>query len=275
MPAEPRPASSLLVLRDRPGAPEVYMVRRHPSSPFAGGALVFLGGRVDELDASPELAEQTAGLAGESAARRLGLPSEQTPRARAHYVAAAREALEEGGLLIATPPPAEDALRELRRALLERRASFDGLLAERGLRLALDELRYLDHWVTPEVEPRRYDTRFFVCRAPAGQDASADPHETTGGAWLTVESALADHGAELWPPTLVILERLRAHASVDAILAAAPDRPLAPTQPRLLLEGAEITLLLPGDARYDDPARRGGPEDCVVLRGGRWHHLTS
>jgi 8-oxo-dGTP pyrophosphatase MutT (NUDIX family) len=256
------------------------MVRRHPGSPFMPGALVFLGGGIDDDDASPEIAPLVRGLDEERAARTLGLPPEQRQRALVHYVAAVREGFEEGGLLCTCPSLGPGPLAELRAARAAGHAGLSALLRERGLLLDLGGLRYLDHWLTPEVESRRYDARFFVARAPAGQDAEADPRETSSGDWLTIEEALSGHldGCHaLPPPTLVILERLRGLASVDALLAAAPDAPVSCTMPRLLLApgSTEVTLLLPADARYHEPATVGGPEDVVVLVNGRWQHRSS
>lgn len=278
MAAAPRDAASVLFLRDGDRGPQVYMVRRHPASPFLPGALVFPGGRVEPADSAPELARVSQGADGERAARTLGVPEGEGPRALAHYVAAVRESFEECGLLATAPPAPGDQLVALREQLASSGESLASLLAGSGLRLELGQLRYLDHWLTPEVELRRYDTRFFVTRAPAGQEARADSRETTSGGWFTAAEALAGHVRgehSLAPPTLVLLERLEPHRSVAAALAAAPDRPVPCVTPRLAAGAAELTLLLPGDARYRDPTATAGPEDVVVLSGGRWTHRAS
>jgi 8-oxo-dGTP pyrophosphatase MutT (NUDIX family) len=277
MSAAPRDAASVLFLRDGDRDPQVYMVRRHPASPFLPGALVFPGGRVEPGDSAPELAPVIQGADAERAARTLGVPLDQGPRALAHYVAAVRESFEECGLLATAPAAPSDRLEALRLELGSA-TSLASLLARTGLRLELGELRYLDHWLTPEVELRRYDTRFFVARAPGGQEARADSRETTSGDWLTAAEALAGHArgeCSLAPPTLVLLERLAPHRSVSDALAAAPDRPVPCVMPRLAAGVSELTLLLPGDARYRDPAAKAGAEDVVVLRDGRWTHRAS
>lgn len=243
-------------------------------------AHVFPGGRLDAADCAPELEQRCGGLTGEVAARRLDM--EDADVARGLYVATVRETFEEAGVLLAKPAeanaPAPD-LPGLRRRLNAGEITLALLLEEQDLVLDLGGLRYLDHWITPEFEPRRYDARFFVGQAPADQEASHDRVETTAGQWLTVARLLDDNrrGALfLAPPTLCILEGLAAHRQTDDALAAAPDQPVRPTQPRPLLKNAkELTLLLPGDHRYEDQDSAAGAVDCVVLREGAFQHLRS
>jgi len=272
-PVEPREAASLLVARDSDPGPELYMVRRHPRSPFMAGALVFVGGRVDAADRSDAILARCRGLEGRDAAARLGL--EGPASALGYYVAALRECFEEAGLLVADGAlPDARSLGGMRDRLNDDRLGFAELLAGADLTLPLDRLRYLDHWITPEFEHRRYDTRFFVCSAPEGQEASFDPRETTHGAWLTVERILDGNSRgdlHLAPPTLVILEGLLGCRTVDELLSRAPDRPLSFTMPRPLIARTEHpTLLLPGDHRYDAPDSTSGPVHCVELVGGTW-----
>jgi 8-oxo-dGTP pyrophosphatase MutT (NUDIX family) len=272
-PAEPFEAASLILARDGSSGPLIYMVRRHPRSAFMANAHVFVGGRLDPADVEPEVQRRCSGLSAEQAAGRLGTDG---ARAIGLYVAAIRECFEEAGVLLADDPlPPPEELAEMRRRLAAKEASFAALLAERSLALALDRLRYLDRWCTPEVEPRRYDTRFFVCRAPEAQRPTCDPHETTSGEWLSAEDALERnrrHELVLPPPTLTLLERLRGKRSVQEILDAAPDAPMPCTTPRLL-PGERPVLLLPGDHRFDDPSSPAGPEHYVVLRDGQWSRV--
>lgn len=273
MPVEPREASSLLVARDGDGGPELYMVRRHPRSPFMANALVFVGGRVDAADRSDAILARCRGLEGQAATERLGC--EAPASALGHYVAALRECFEEAGLLVAEGElPDARTLGEMRDRLNDDRLGFSELLAGANLTLPLDRLRYLDHWITPEFEHRRYDTRFFVCTAPEGQEASFDPRETTHGAWMTVDRILDGNGRgelHLAPPTLVILEGLWGCNTLDELLSRAPDRPLPFTMPRpLIARTKHPTLLLPGDHRYDDPDSVSGPVHCVELVEGTW-----
>lgn len=279
-PVTPRHAASLLLVRDADAGtgPEIYMVRRHPRAAFMANALVFVGGCVDPADHAPAVLERCAGLDPAGAAARLGLEDGQL--ALGFYVAALRECLEEAGMLLAEPAPSPEALRDMRGRLNQDDLPLVSLLGELDLTLAVGRLRYLDHWITPEFEHRRYCTRFFLAPAPAGQQASHDPGETTFGGWFTVEDALEGNRRRelhLPPPTLVILESLQGCHSAEELLARAPDRPVPHTMPRPLLQsGAPPTLLFPGDHRYAGQDAAGdGPLDCVELVEGHWRRVRS
>lgn len=282
-PAQPVDAASLLLLRDSDEGVQIYMVRRHPRSRFLANALVFVGGRHDEADRSEELRGRCTGLDADEAARRLDL---QDPRrALGLYVTAIRECFEEAGVLVAHDetgePPAQHRsnLPALREQLIAEEISFETLLEELSLSLPVDSLHYLDHWLTPEFEPRRYDTRFFTCRAPAGHQASFDPKETSFGGWLGLGEVLEANREGryfLAPPTLTILEGIQSCETVDDLLQAAPDRPIAVTMPKPLLgtpPPEHPTLLFPGDHRYDDPGSAAGPEHFVRLKDARWERI--
>jgi 8-oxo-dGTP pyrophosphatase MutT (NUDIX family) len=277
---KPHDAASLLVLRDTSAGPEVYMMRRHPSSRFMANALVFVGGRLDAADAAPEMVARCSGLSPEEAARRLGMSPGEVARAMGLHVAAIRECFEECGLLLAEreggEPTSSDERDELRGELLDGRSTFAALCERHGLQLPVAELRFFDRWVTPAAEPRRFDARFFVCRAPEAQTASADPREATLGAWFSAEEALLANRERrelLAPPTLTILERLRRSTTVAEILAGASRGNVPVTEPRPLPGAVPLTLLLPGDHRYHDLASTAGPEHYVTLEDGRWRRV--
>jgi 8-oxo-dGTP pyrophosphatase MutT (NUDIX family) len=266
-PVRPRDAASLLILRDSPQGPQLFMLRRHPSSRFMANALVFVGGAVDEADGAAEV----LGCCSAPAAQE-GAP------APAFYVTAIRECFEESGLLLArrtvSPDPlASDELAAMRGALLEGATGLADQCRQHQLELRLDELRYFDRWITPEIEPLRFDARFFVARAPAGQEASFDAREMSFGAWLTAAEALAEDRARrqvLPPPTRIMLERLSEVGSVDAVLADAATRPVSTTTPRQLPGATSLVLMLPTDHRYDDPGSPSGPIDYFTLEDDWW-----
>lgn len=225
-----RPAATLILVRDSLEGPEVLMVRRHPGSVFHGGAWVFPGGAVDPSDAG--VAVQRPTEAGASAA--LGLPS----GGLRFFVAAARECFEEAGVLLARPAgrgpfPDLDAIRfaRHRRALLSGRRTLAEVLDAEGLVLDLSGLHYLSRWVTPPGPPRRFDTRFFVAVAPAGQTASHDSAETVASVWTTPARALEEGSTgeiRLVLPTVRHLEALARYTDTASLLAAAPTLDLAP-----------------------------------------------
>jgi 8-oxo-dGTP pyrophosphatase MutT (NUDIX family) len=286
-PARPVDAASLLLLRDseQGRGVQIYMVRRHPRSRFLANALVFVGGRHDEADRAEELLSRCTGLDAAEAARRMDL--EDPRRALGLYVTAIRECFEEAGVLVAhdedRQPPEQHRsdLPARRERLIAEELSFERLLEELDLSLPLDSLHYLDHWLTPEFEPRRYDTRFFACRAPAGQQASFDPKETSFGGWLGLGEVLEANREGryfLAPPTLTILEGIQGCETVEEVLRAAPDRPIPVFMPRPLLgtpPPEHPTLLFPGDHRYDDPGSAEGPEHYVRLRDARWERIDT
>ena len=216
-------------MRDGLEGLEVLLVRRNERAGFVPGAWVFPGGRVDPADAAPEALARLDGLSAERAARRLGLP-DGNPPAVAYYVAALREAFEETGILVGAGPggrgmPPGDDVAAAREDLLEDRITFAEALARLDRRLAGDALEYLAHWITPEREPRRYDTRFFAARVADGAEAVIDPREMTTALWVT--PALGVRGAAerelpMILPTVRTLEQLAAFRRTAEVLDALP-----------------------------------------------------
>src|SRR5262249_4282541 len=158
VPAEPRPAASVIIVRDAPAsAPEpieVYMVRRQRSMKFLGGFYAFPGGKVDPGDAAPAVLNACSGLDAAPAAPCL--PGQGAVRQLAFWVPGGRELLEETGVLLVCdaagrvldPCEATGAARSdaARHALVTDGADFGALLAERGWRCDLRPLRYLSHF---------------------------------------------------------------------------------------------------------------------------------
>ena len=257
-----RAAATVIVLRDAAGGDgyEVLMLRRHARSGFAADMWVFPGGVVDEGDGTLS-GEHWTGIDPDALAPRFGLTPQQV---LAHYVAAVRETFEEAGLLLAhrrdgsAPDLSDPALLQLRNDLADRAkaVSFAAWLSDGDLVVELDALTYLSHWVTPSVEPRRYDTRFFLARAPADQVAGHDRHETTDQRWVTPAEALAASKAGEMPmiyPTILTLRWLRDHATASTAIAAADAQTeVRRTQPHAELDddGNFVRILHPDDAEY-------------------------
>lgn len=253
-PVPARPAATIVLLRDGRHGPEVLLLRRNRSAGFVPGAYVFPGGRVDGADADPEVVARLDGLDAEGAARRLELVDADPP-ALAFYLAAIREAFEETGILVAhdaasaTPPTAqEDAeVHELRDALMEERVGFAQVLDRMGCRLDGTAVEYLAHWITPEAEPRRYDTRFFAAKVREGAHALVDEREMTDALWISPAEALArcrDGSLPMVFPTIRTLEELAAFPSVDAVLGDLRARRIPTILPRLVLTPTGIGLEL-------------------------------
>ncbi|MGE3335711.1 MAG: hypothetical protein AB7I36_18860 [Rhodospirillaceae bacterium] len=214
---ETRPAATVLLLRDGIAGLEVFMVRRHHAMGFAGDALVFPGGRIDESD--------------RALARRGDLcpPVPGTDEAAmAFRIGALRETFEESGILLARKgdglieAASVDRLSAARKALAKGELAFADLLAGEGLRLAADFLVPFAHWITPPVFPKRYDTMFFVAAAPGDQVAAHDGEESVDSLWITPERALAGAaGGKLEFVTRRNLEKLNRAGTVMKALATA------------------------------------------------------
>ncbi|MCC6873810.1 MAG: NUDIX hydrolase [Sandaracinaceae bacterium] len=267
-PAEPRDAATVVLVRDEPGGGlSVFLVKRHGKSGFMAGAHVFPGGVLEPGDRGPILAR----LSGRTPERAAALLNEEdAERAIALHVAALRETFEEAGLLVARDAARLD-LAQARRRLLASEITFEALIHELQAELQADALVPLARWVTPIVEKRRSDARFFLARAPEGQIAEHDRVEVTAGEWLTPEDALAawDSGTiQLAPPTLRTLEELAAFATVEQALAHAASRPPPLVQPVFRDLGGTWALTLPGDPEHPERERvLPGPTRFVLIDG--------
>jgi 8-oxo-dGTP pyrophosphatase MutT (NUDIX family) len=239
--AEPRPASTVILLRDAPAGPEVYLLRRQQSMAFAAGMTVFPGGRVDRTDAS--IADSWSGPSPEWFGDRLGCPAET---AAAYVAAAVRETFEESGVLLAGPSDGSvvadtsgDDWETDRVALEDRTLGFADFLHRRGLVLRADLLGAWAHWITPEFEPRRYDTAFFVAALPAGQVTRDVTSESDQVAWLRPADAVqaVEAGDMLMlPPTYLCCRDLIPYDAVADVLAASTEREIRPILPTVRVE---------------------------------------
>ncbi len=245
----PRDAATVALLRDGPTGLEVYLLRRAPSMAFAAGMHVFPGGSVDPRDAAQATA--WAGPPPAHWAERLGCGEEL---ARALVCAAVRETFEESGVLLAGGS-ATDVVADTtgesweadRHALLDRSVSLAELLSRRRLVVRSDLLRVWAHWITPEFEPRRFDTRFFVAAVPDGQLTRDVGGEADQVVWMTVSEGIRRYRSgelPMLPPTAVTLSELTAYDDVPAVLAAARD--VVPLMPRAVVDGDDVRLVLDG-----------------------------
>ena len=251
-PAVPHPSATVVLMREGDDGAEVLLLRRNRATGFVPGAYVFPGGRVDAADGEDALAERWDGLTRGAAAARLGIAPDANPPAIAYYGAALREAVEETGLLAGVVagrgPPRDDVLREAREALMGGGASFAAVLGRLGARLDGAAVEYIAHWVTPSVEPRRYDTRFFAARVPAGSRAVYDEREMTDAVWLTPRAALDRHRRGRLPmifPTIRTLEDLCDFATVEELLAHYRARVIERVQPTIVRTATGVRLRVP------------------------------
>lgn len=261
-PAEPRHASTVVLLRDARttgtgSGLEAYLLRRQKTMAFAAGMYVFPGGSVDPRDESlPD-----AAWIGPRPETWAPLLNADEGLAKALVCAAVRETFEESGVLLAGPSEGEvvaDTTGEDweadRLALIDRTLSFAAVLEQRGLALRADLLRPWAHWITPEVEPKRFDTRFFVAALPQGQRTRDVGGEADRVTWERPADALAaSERGELGmlPPTAFTLNELSVYDDVDAVMAAGDARDVRPVLPKIVLgDDDEARLLLPHDEGY-------------------------
>ena len=239
-----RLAATVMLVWDSPVGLEVYMVQRPGRGDFPD-LHVFPGGKVDESDWAPEVC---FGLDDTAASAALGIEA----GGLRYWVAVARECYEECGVLLArnsaglldfSDPNVRDKYSLEREALLKGDISFVDLLNRDGLMVACDHLGYFSHWITPDLAPRRFDTRFFLAAMPPDQATLAHTHETADDQWERPGEALDRHARGEWQmidPTLRSLETLSQFGSVAEALAGVQEgNHLMPLTPELNAQGMQ------------------------------------
>jgi 8-oxo-dGTP pyrophosphatase MutT (NUDIX family) len=262
-----------------------------------GGNFVYPGGRVDLEDGSMEICNYSKGVTLEEACRMFG-KSLSAEESFAHWIAGIRELFEEAGVLLAYDERGnlveyrseEEKLRFMddRDRLQKGKKSICQIARESKIFLALDQLHYYAHWITPEARSERFDTRFFIARHPKGQEACYDQKETTEGVWLSPGRALEENlrrKIALSPPTLKTLEDLSRFKTIEEIFLSLKTKEITPILPVLIKISYEHALLLPWDAEYEifrkgetpasvnhgRPSQPGDNTTRLILRGGIWY----
>jgi 8-oxo-dGTP pyrophosphatase MutT (NUDIX family) len=249
-PVTPRPAATILLLRDGPTGLEVFMAVRHQGSSFMPGILVFPGGAVDPDDAVPGLldpAEVTEPLPDDAVSR----------------VAGVREVFEEAGFLLARPKGgaalvAQERFERFhethRPSLSSGEAKFSAVMTAEGLVPAIDLMVPFARWITPVIRTKRFDARFYLARTPEGQVGAHDDRELVNSRWTNVEDALeaqARGEIKIVFVTRSNLSLLAKSRTVDQALSAARARTIVPVQPELFDSLDGPALRIPPEAGYD------------------------
>lgn len=262
-PLVPRPAATVMLIRDTPDGIKVFLMRRHAAMDFVAGVMVFPGGGVDDRDRNADIA--WFGPGPQWWAEKFGVAPDL---AEALVCAAARETFEESGVLFAGAADDPDVLvddasvyREQRHALANRSLSFGEFLRQEKLMLRADLLRPWANWVTPEEErTRRYDTYFFVGALPEGQRADGENTETDQAGWITPEEALDDfaQGATfLLPPTWTQLDSLSGRTVAEVL---AVERQIVAVTPHLAEKNGNWEIEFFDSDRYNAARNHRAPQ---------------
>ena len=219
-----RLAATILLVREAPSGPEVFMMQRPGGVDFPD-LHVFPGGKVDQQDFVPDLVD---GFDDSDASRLLGLSA----GGLRYWVAAIRECFEECGVLLAYregKPLRLSGIEEVarfeayREHLISNELSLEDICRTENLRLAADRVTYFSHWITPEQAPRRFDTRFFIAAMPPEQATVAHARETVADEWVRPRDALQAGDAGSWQmiaPTIVTLTSIAEYRHVQEMLGA-------------------------------------------------------
>ena len=244
------PAATVMMLRDTDDGPEVFMVVRHHEIDFASGALVFPGGKVDKPDFDANLRAH------------CGNADDYDDKELALRVASIRESFEECGILLAREKGDSgfisadrlNALEGWRDRFNNGEATMLEFAEAESLEFAVDALGFFAHWITPEMMPKRFDTYFYIARAPQDHIGLHDGSESVDSIWITAKQALADADAKKRTvifPTRMNIEKLAKRESVDDALAQCGD--VVTVTPFIEKEGERSFLRIQANAGYGDP----------------------
>ena len=244
------PAATVMIVRDTQVGLEVFMVVRHHQIDFASGALVFPGGKIDKPDFDAGLRAHCAGADG------------LDDRELAFRVGSIREAYEECGILLAREKGSDafvsaERLQEMsswRDRFNNRDATMRDFAEAENLEFGVDALGHFAHWVTPDMMKKRFDTHFYLARAPEDHIGAHDGSESVDSVWITPVQALKDAEAgarTIIFPTRMNIEKLAKSANVDAALASCGG--VVTVKPFIEQDGDRRFLRIQADAGYGDP----------------------
>lgn len=243
-----RSAATLVLIDDRPDL-HVLSLRRTEASTFVAGHTLFPGGAVDQGDSD----SRWTALASGSAGGLLGIDDSSSYR-----IAAVRETIEEVGVAVGVGDPGLAAhLVASRRALESGEVSLADLMAAGEACLDLSGVHSVARWVTPMPSIKRYDTAFFVARAPTGVEPVVDGHEVVDSEWCRPADALERWRAgdiTMVSPTIAMFQRLATYRKVDEVLAAAASN--APVLQVRIVNDSTTPVRFEGDDGYSDSGTR-------------------
>ncbi len=254
-------AATVMLLRNSARGMEVLLLERSGKSESFAGAFVFPGGKVDLHDAHPDYAALYAGHTDSDASQILSMPR----YGLAYWTGAIRECFEEAGILLAydrhgdlisfKDTAVKQRFADYRAGLNNGTQKLLDICRDEQLTLATKQIAYFSHWVTPVAAPRRFDTRFFVCRVPDHQEALIDNHEAVSQCWLTPAEALRkadEENMQIFFPTRKHIEALAEFDDTEQLLNAVLRKTDIPRILPLRQDTPDgFRILLPGDDGYE------------------------
>jgi 8-oxo-dGTP pyrophosphatase MutT (NUDIX family) len=252
-----RPAATVILMRESLDGFEIFMVKRSTRSSF-GSLYVFPGGKIDAEDSSPAIYQHCEGLSDDQASAKLGLPADGL----AYWVACIRECFEEAGILLTNKH--DDLLKDLnmldeyRQQLNSGDITFNDICLKHELRLRANNIVPCAHWVTPDIEPKRFDTRFFIAKVHSEQLGVHDGFELTESLWISPSEALKKfHEGEMnmIMPTIKTLTKLNEFSSRDEVFnyfQAIEDGGISAILPKFIKKDGAWVGFLPGEDGYED-----------------------
>ena len=256
------PAATVLLVRDCDNVLEVLMVKRSKRPPF-GNLYVFPGGKIDESDKDLNITNFCNGLNDEQASIKLGV----NEGGLSYWVACVRECFEEVGILLAKKNNGQELdlngadkhkFDNYRRMLLENKISLFEICKKENLSLNLNNIEPFSHWITPEIEIKRFDTRFFIAYIPAKQTEKHDGNELTDSVWISPKKALDRSLNGKMPmimPTISNLQQCLEFDSGQKLLeyqSKLTNDDIPSILPKFFKNEGKWVGLLPGDEDYDN-----------------------
>jgi len=249
-----QPAATVMLVDDRPDL-HVLLVHRTAKVVFAPDSWVFPGGRVDPEDHIDDVDRLITGLTDTEASSILGV----NRGGLAWWLAACRETLEEAGILLAADAVIDGAdeahmIARMRAELAADESVFGDLLLAEGIVLDATLVEEVARFITPPGPARRFDARFFIAQAPAGQEPSHDEGEIVNWDWIRPSDALtrwADGDMAMMSPTVRMVACLARYRSANEAMAVARRR-LAYQRVRVADPAGEYRVLLPGEPGYEE-----------------------
>ena len=253
-----KPAATVILMREvKEGGFEIFMVKRSSRSPF-GSLYVFPGGKLDPEDSENDLYSYCEGMNDEEASKQLGIAD----NGLSFWIACIRECFEEVGVLLANPddPIMQNTkkLSKLREKLNNKEIFFKDICISESLRLRAKNIVPCAHWITPAIEPKRFDTRFFLAKVNVEQLASHDGFELTESFWIKPEDALAklqNGEMSMILPTIKNIEKLAEFStSTEAFnhFKGLGNNAIPPILPKFIKREGELVGFLPGEEGYEN-----------------------